>query len=488
MIETYAPLSAASPYFNEANSRSAEGEFAYAVKVAMGLAFVTVAAYFSAPSLLRPLFPATTALAGYLIYRRDKLYFLSFYLWISVLAPTLRRLVDWRTGYQDQSMILLAPLLLALLPAIHFRRDMRIAPQCVRLIACLTLGAIAFGAGIGMIRHPGVNVLRAVASWSAPIIMCVFAASIESGNLRKTLTRTLAWAVLIMSIYGIYQFIVAPPWDTYWLRQVSATAVAPSFGRPAPFSIRVWSTMNSPGACAVILSASLVWLFTQEGLLAFVAELLGYVTLMLTLVRSAWLQTGLSLLLVLLLFRSKSQVRRTAVKLCTLILGAVAILGTPQAADIKQRFSTLASLNSDASYNERTELYRYIGSVVVTNPLGIGLDIADTNVHGYPLDSSVLILVYMLGWPGASMYILALLIVVVSLSRSIGKESGAANAASYIVIATLFQSVSGDVLFRQGGLVLWLFFGIWASTSKQARLPSQVDESFVSATAAASVL
>ena len=38
-----------------------------------------------------------------------------------MLTPLLRRAVDWRTVYQEQSMILLAPLLVTLLPAIHLR-------------------------------------------------------------------------------------------------------------------------------------------------------------------------------------------------------------------------------------------------------------------------------------------------------------------------------------------------------------------------------
>jgi hypothetical protein len=39
--------------------------------------------------------------------------------------------------------------------------------------------------------------------------------------------------------------------------------------------------------------------------------------------------------------------------------------------------------------------------------------------------------------------------------------------------------VSGDVLYRQGGVVLWLFVGVWASASMRTlALPSRSGTAF----------
>jgi hypothetical protein len=111
--------------------------------------------------LLRPIFPAMSLLVGSFLYRHDERYFLSFFLWIMMLAPILRRLVDWRSSYQEQSMILLAPLLLSLLPVLDLRSRLQAATSQVRNTAFLTFAGILFGTGVGLIKHPDAGVLLA---------------------------------------------------------------------------------------------------------------------------------------------------------------------------------------------------------------------------------------------------------------------------------------------------------------------------------------
>jgi hypothetical protein len=85
----------------------------------------------------------------------------TFFLWIMMLAPILRRLVDWRSSYQEQSMILLAPLLLSLLPVLDLRSRLQAATSQVRNTAFLTFAGILFGTGVGLIKHPDAGVLLA---------------------------------------------------------------------------------------------------------------------------------------------------------------------------------------------------------------------------------------------------------------------------------------------------------------------------------------
>jgi hypothetical protein len=45
-----------------------------------------------------------------------------------------------------------------------------------------------------------------------------------------------------------------------------------------------------------------------------------------------------------------------------------------------------------------------------------------------------------------------------------------------VTLACATQAASGDILYRQGGVVLWLFIGVWASFTfaKQNRSPASV--------------
>jgi hypothetical protein len=447
------------------------GDFVRALRILLPFLALTVVLLAVSPISLRLLFPVAACLVGYHIYKRNESYYLSFVLWIYMLTPLLRRVVDWRTAYQEQSMILLAPLLLTLLPAIHLRSRLAEVSPLVRTVALLTLSGIAFGAGVGMIKHPGMAVILAAATWSAPIVLCVFAASIrERWVLVRVLSRTLLWGVLIMSLYGVYQFMIAPPWDTYWLRQISNDSVAPSFGQPKPMAIRVWSTMNAPGALAVFLSTTLVWLGIGDGFFLVFVSVMGYITLALTLARAAWMQAVLALIIFACGCR-----RRTSLitSISMLLVGGLAtylFIHEVQFSGLSSRIQTLSSLGSDESAHERQAMYGYMNGLIVSTPLGVGLQ-SLVEVHGYPIDSSLILLFYMLGWMGASCYLFGFLYLLAHVASSLRSFSGAQVAAAAVTLACATQILTGDVLYRQGGIVFWLFAGIWASVSSRDPVP-----------------
>src|ERR1700678_2705345 len=86
-------------------------ELADILRIVIPFLVITLAALAARPALLRVLFPASVCLCGYWLYKRNECYYLSFALWIVMLTPLLRRLVDYKTSYQLQSLVLLAPLL-----------------------------------------------------------------------------------------------------------------------------------------------------------------------------------------------------------------------------------------------------------------------------------------------------------------------------------------------------------------------------------------
>ena len=313
-----------------------------------------------------------------------------------------------------------------------------------------------------MIKHPGMAVILAAATWSAPIVLYVFAASIrERGMLVRVLSRTLLWGVLVMSVYGVYQFLIAPPWDTYWLRQISDGSVAPSFGQPKPMAIRVWSTMNAPGPLAVMLSAALIWLAACGSAGAALIAFTGYGTLLLTLVRAAWAQTAIGWVALTAGCRARLSWKGTWSLILIAGVLVTCLRQLPQMAEVKQRFASFLSLRNDESAIERQEVYHYLLGRIATTPMGEGLDTV-TEIHGHPIDSSLLLLFYMLGWPGALCYLSALATLTVHLIVGLRSFSRHRVAAAAIALSSITQIISGDVVYRQGGLLFWLFVGVWA--------------------------
>jgi hypothetical protein len=416
------------------------------------------------PGLLRVAFPATACFFGYHLYKRNESYYLSFTLWICMLSPLLRRLVDYRTSYQLQSLILLAPLLLTLLPAIHLRHRLaRIAPV-IRTGTFLALGGVIFGAGVGMIKHPGTEVIASTLMWLGPIMLCVFAASIEDREtLRRVLRSTFICGVLLMSAYGIYQFVVAPPWDTYWLHEVNIGSLSPSFGHPQPYGIRVWSTMNSPGSFALFLSAALIWLATLDGFFPAMANMMGYLALSLTLVRTAWMMTIIGIVIYVVGSRKRISTRSIAGGVLTIGLVAGGLLYVSQFPGVTDRLNSFSSLKSDRSVEERKAMYRYMTGYILSNPFGDGLQSSPGDIHGYLIDSTFIELFALQGWIGGLCYGAGLVYLLGNMARGLRGYSPEKVGAIAVTLACATQAASGDILYRQGGVVLWLFIGVWAN-------------------------
>jgi hypothetical protein len=442
--------------------QGSRASFASTVRLLIPFVLFTLVLLVGKASLLRLAFPPLAALFGYLVYKRNECHFLSFLLWLCMLTPLLRRLVDYKSSYQEQSLILVAPLLLMLLPLIDLRRRWELTAPVIRNTALLALFGITYGAGIGLIKHPGPNVVQSFAMWIAPIAFCIFIASIrDTAALTRTLTSTIAWGVILMALYGMYQFAVAPPWDTYWLRQVTIGSLSPSFGHPEPLGIRVWSTMNSPGSFALFLSAFLIWLSRQEGWLVIIANVLGYLVFCLTLVRTAWMMTALGLLICMIAGRSKFSPKNFVIRLLSLCLIVAGLTYVLQFRRVQDRFKTFTSLKSDMSVNEREEMYQYMEGYILTTPLGDGLQ-SIAVYHDYLLDSTFIEMFFMLGWIGTALYSIGLLYLLGRMALSLRRVSIAPAAAVAITLACSTQSLSGDILYRQGGVILWLFIGVWA--------------------------
>ena len=108
---------------------------------------------------------------------------------------------------------------------------------------------VLYGFVVGVLLHPSAEVAFGLLNWITPLRLEAHVA-IDWPNYERNKAAILSsfvWGAAAVGVYGIYQFLVAPPWDAFWLQNVTKRFTDPSFGRPEPIMIRIWSTLNAPG-------------------------------------------------------------------------------------------------------------------------------------------------------------------------------------------------------------------------------------------------
>jgi hypothetical protein len=428
--------------------------------VAVCSLFLMAALWFAGkPQLLRVALPAAATFLGWLLYRSQPVTYVSYALWIWFLTPLVRRIVDWHFGFFEPNFVLLAPLLVSGVSVFSLLPSNRLV-RCRAPVTFVLCGlGVLYGFVIGMLLRPSAEDLFGLLNWLCPMLLGLFV-YFQWPLYRQhqaAILRTFLWAVLILGLYGVYQFLIAPAWDRYWLEGVAYSSN--SFGRPEPLEIRVWSTMNSPGPFANAMMAGLLLLLVIRSPLKLPSAVAGYVSLLLSVVRTAWLSWILGFLLIL-----KNAKPRLIARLILSMLLLVACL-LPLANDarlapvIEDRFKTFSDLGHDESAGARWDLYRVMVEDAFHNPFGYGLKTMD-NTHG-KIDSGILALVFSLGWIGSVVFSVGILSLFLASQGQTAKTDEFSTAAKAIFIAILAQIVSGPVFVNFTGALFWIFAGMY---------------------------
>jgi hypothetical protein len=412
------------------------------------------------PQLLRVALPAAASLIGWILYTTKPISYVTYSLWVWFLTPFVRRIVDWHFGFIEPSLVLLAPFLVSgisvvtLLPSVHQKKD--------RIPTAFVLCGIAvlYGFVVGMLVHPSAEILFGLLNWLCPMLfgLHLYLHWPQYQRYQSTISRNFVWALLVLGLYGIYQFFLPPIWDRYWLENVSAN----SFGTPESLQVRVWSTMNSPGPFANTMMAGLLLLLVVRVPLKLPSACFGYVSFLLSVVRTAWLSWIIGFVLIL-----KSANPRIIIRLVLSMLLLVACL-VPFARDprlatvIGDRFNTFSDLGHDESYGARLDLYRVMAQDAFDHPFGYGLRTLDTT-HG-KIDSGLLFLVFSLGWLGSTLFLAGVFFIF--WGGALTKTDPFFLAAKAITIAILAQSLSGPIFVNVTAALFWIFAGMYLAGSR----------------------
>jgi hypothetical protein len=428
--------------------------------LAIFLSLVAAALYLGKQGrLLQMIIPLGCACVATLLIRVNSVAYIRLTLWSLLLAPLVRRLVDDRCGFTDHSLILATPVLLfaVALVGIWKSRANLFKPHILPMFLCL--GALGYGLCISSILQPSAKLIYVAPQWATPIFFAIYLCCVpEKYELhRKAIASTFLIAGAVLGIYGLYQFYVIPPWDSYWLKNVMESHDATSFGRAASGQVRIWSTVNAPGPFAnILVTVIVIWCF-QKAAWKIPILLLALLDLSLTLIRTEWLDLALALALLLLSINYR-KLHRYIISLVLLICCAPVAIYIPGVRDVvRDRISSFQNPKDDTSYLDRKDLLTKGIKIVLKNPLGTA------HLAGASVDSGLLDLFLALGWPGGIAYLggLSLILLNVSVYRRCNDLFlRSCHARAFGLTATF---VSGSIFFEMPGAILWLCLGLYVA-------------------------
>ncbi len=445
-----------------------------ATLLALGMIILALCAYSvlfatSHPSLLRLLslgYLVGTAGVGFWLYLTNPPLYIGFTWWIWFVSPFVRRVIDYSIGAftpPGMAFALLAPYAVTCLSIFDLPRfgkrlfKRRYAP----IMLCL-LG-VGYGFLVGLPKSGGFQALKALLGWLCPLLLG-FHILARPGLYPKfrTIFRTVfAGGVLVLGAYGVFQFFVAPPWDTLWMEGSGMLSV----GIPEPMKIRVFGPLDSPGPYAMVLMAGLILLFDGRGVLPKLAAIPGYLGFLLALVRGAWggwvLAFGYSVL------RSRGASRRRLVLALAVVLAVLVPLATTSQIGNRtgDRFESFSNLEDDGSLQARQHMYRTATIDALLNPIGEGLG-------STRFDSGLVTIIYQFGWLGSLLYLSGLFM----LGKMIvfggpASEEKFVSLCAGVAVAYFALMLMGPQVVEIKGCILWSFSSlVLASRLHQERL------------------
>ncbi|MEA5550930.1 O-antigen ligase family protein [Anabaena cylindrica UHCC 0172] len=441
--------------------------------VILGFLLLTATCYFSgAASLLRVVFPATALGVGIFLYLRHPILYIGFTWWIWFLTPLLTRLVDYRIGWDPTRQMLIAPYLVVFVTIATFVKHLPSAIRQGGLPFVLAFAGVFYGFLIGMIYNQPLPVIRGFLDWLSPIIFAfhLFTNWRDYPSYRQHIQRVFTWCVLILGAYGVYQFVLAPEWDKYWLIE---SKMFTSAGDPVPFGMRVWSTLHSPGPFGTVMGTGLLLLFTSSGPLIFPASAVGYLSFLLSQVRTSW---GGWLLGIILIFGSvKTRIQMRLITIILVMAMCVVPLVTiePISKVVATRFESFSNIQEDGSFKDRSATYDKNLSLALSNVIGNGLgNIWKVNektgqIEVIVIDSGILDMFFTLGWFGAIPYIGGLVLMLFSVSRyTEGRFDSFVSAASAISISSCAQLIIYSGMLSVAGMIMWGFLAMAMAAHK----------------------
>lgn len=422
------------------------------------------------------LYPASAFCLGVFLYYRSSHLYIGLVWWLTFAGPLIRKLIDYHSGYVTPGPWGFVP---ALIPCISMFALFKHGPTAHAkggLPYIFVFAAIAYAALIGLYQNPANALFNGLLSWLGPVAFSfyLFINWRDYPKHRQAFRKAFLWGVLFLGFYGLYQFVSAPAWDVFWMKNIDAG----SFGQPEPFGIRVYSSMGAPQVFANTILAGLLLLFCESSNpVSYVSISTGYLAFILTMARSVWLASAIGIPLFLLTLKPKFQIRMIFVGVIFSAVVAISLLSWDRVYDLfYERFESFFDLDSDISLNARQEGYAKLWSIAVTQFLGQGIGFS-WGQYGSEIgggDSAIFPLMFTFGWTGGAAYSIGFLMLFLVLLTSREASADVFMVACRAIVITMFAQIGLNAIFQETfGMLLWGFLGIGLAGQKHALFSKQ---------------
>ncbi|MBD2390140.1 O-antigen ligase family protein [Aphanizomenon flos-aquae NRERC-008] len=434
--------------------------------IILGFVFLITACYFTSTASLHLVFPATSFLVGLFLYLRHPIHYIGFTWWIWFLTPLITRLVDYRVGWDPTRQMLIAPYLVVFLTIFTFLKHLPSSLRQGGLPFLLAVIGVSYGCLIGLIYNQPLPVVRSFLDWLSPIIFAfhLFSNWRDYPTYRQHLQRTFIWCVIILGSYGVYQFVVAPEWDRYWLIQ---SKMFTSAGDPIPFGMRIWSTLHSSGPFGTVMQTGLLLLFTTTGPLIFPASAVGYLSFLLSQVRTSWGGWLLGIIMIFGSVKPQIQMRLMTIILVMTICVIPLVTIEPLSKVITTRMESFSNLEKDGSFRDRSATYDRSLNLALSNVIGNGfgntwkVNEKTGQIEVVVIDSGILDMFFTLGWIGAIPYISGLVLMLITVGNyTEGRFDSFLSAARAIGISSCAQLIIYSGMLSISGMIMWGFLAM----------------------------
>jgi len=412
-----------------------------------------------------------------------------FLLALWVLMPEARRLVDWQIGFNSLPVINLIPVVaFQPLVAVCLGRRSALRPADFTLVMWLWIGAFVYAALVGWSAGGSLGTIYECALFAFPLLVGLWLAALNRSLARRIFERfanAALWLAVITSAYALYQFIAPPPWDVAWVLNSGLESI----GKPEPFGLRIFGTMNSSGVLADFLAMAILltlYRLRRRTIWLFFPLLVCAGALALTFARSAWLELALGLVVFVALSPRRGAALATvgagAILTLALSMNLSLITGDPSSnTQVQSRLATLNDLQNDESANARADETSVALRQSLAEPLGQGLGAVGTATKltagsTTVLDNGYLTRFVEMGIFGMACYLFALVVgLVMSLVRlracyAARDDQSASLVATAVAIqvALLGAELSGDHHYALMGIVFWLVVGFTSTIAPEA--------------------
>ena len=439
-------------------------------------------AWVGAGSIARVLFVALGLGAAVWYRRKSPWLYLTLTFWFWTLTPFIRRVIDYRAGFDTMNIVLVTPDVMTLLMVPDLLRSHTLLRRRETLIAMMLFVPAVYGLMVSLVQGEVIAGAVAAADWFAPLLYLLFLID-KAEEVDQAESHLLGFVTLNSLItvgYGLYQFWSPPAWDVAWA--LSSGMLGSNQIENA--EIHVFGTLNGQGTQAEWLAALiLLSLHFRTWLTPFLMPALS-VLLLLTYSRSVTAGVFLGFLIVAVLGQRRMlKGIMVSMIIMTLCVAIAATVDSAVADSVFGRLSSITSLQTDTSALQRTAIWQKSPAVIDAYPMGMGIGalgrgaVASGNSDLVSIDSGPITIYMSLGWIAGTIYLFGI-------AWALGQALVTAiRLRTPIVVACTTAAICSAaeipfvIIYGFAGTVLWLCCGLVLACGIHARLdPDCLDQ------------